>query len=131
MDAVEIVSELALKARAAARTLSTTNGAERKAALYAIAAAIEARSAEILKAKTETETEQDIILTAEDLRKLSPLDWARYGTNRIAYLRPVMVNNQRSVAIHAADGTQIGAAPDYALAAAAIFQHGMGVALVH
>jgi hypothetical protein len=80
---------------------------------------------------TETETEQDIILTAEDLRKLSPLDWARYGTNRIAYLRPVMLNNQRSVAIHAADGTQIGAAPDYALAAAAIFQHGMGVALVH
>ena len=79
----------------------------------------------------ETETEQDIILTAEDLRKLSPLDWARYGTNRIAYLRPVMVNNQRSVAIHAADGTQIGAAPDNALAAAAIFQHGMGVALVH
>ena len=81
--------------------------------------------------ETETETEQDIILTAEALRKLSPLDWARYGTNRIAYLRPVMVNNQRSVAIHAADGTQIGAAPDNALAAAAIFQHGMGVALVH
>jgi DUF1009 family protein len=81
--------------------------------------------------ETETETEQDIILTAEALRKLSPLDWARYGTNRIAYLRPVMVNNQRAVAIHAADGTQIGAAPDYALAAAAIFQHGMGVALVH
>ena len=54
------------------------------------------------------------------MRQLSPLDWARYGTNRIAYLRPVMVNNQRAIAIHAADGTQIGAAPDYALAAAAI-----------
>jgi hypothetical protein len=79
----------------------------------------------------ETETEQDIILTAEVLRQLSPLDWARYGANRIAYMRPVMVNNQRSVAIHAADGMQIGAAPDYALGAAAIFQHGMGVALVH
>ena len=81
--------------------------------------------------ENQTEAEQDIILTAEDLRKLSPLDWARYGANRIAYMRPVMVNNQRAVAIHAADGTQIGAAPDYALAAAAIFQHGMGVALVH
>ncbi|MEY2709838.1 MAG: hypothetical protein RL031_711, partial [Actinomycetota bacterium] len=46
MDAVEIVSDLALKARAAARTLSTATGAERKAALYAIAAAIESRSAE-------------------------------------------------------------------------------------
>ena len=80
---------------------------------------------------TETEAEQEIILTAEALRKLSPLDWARYGTNRIAYMRPVLVNNKPSIAIHAADGTQIGAAPDYALGAAAIFQHGMGVALVH
>ncbi len=53
MDAVEIVSGLALKARTAARTLSTASGAERKAALYAIAAAIESRSAEILKANAE------------------------------------------------------------------------------
>ena len=53
MDAVEIVSDLALKARTAARTLSTATGAERKAALYAIAAAIESRSAEILKANAE------------------------------------------------------------------------------
>ena len=53
MDAVAIVSELALKARTAARTLSTATGAERKAALYEIAAAIESRSAEILKANAE------------------------------------------------------------------------------
>jgi glutamate-5-semialdehyde dehydrogenase len=53
MDAVEIVSGLALKARTAARTLSTATGAERKAALYAIAAAIEVRSGEILKANAE------------------------------------------------------------------------------
>jgi len=53
MDAVAIVSELALKARTAARTLSTATGAERKAALYSIAAAIESRSAEILKANAE------------------------------------------------------------------------------
>jgi len=53
MDAVAIVSELALKARTAARTLSLATGAERKAALYAIAAAIESRSAEILKANGE------------------------------------------------------------------------------
>ena len=53
MNAVEIVSELALKARTAARTLSTTTGAERKAALYKIAEAIESRSAEILHANGE------------------------------------------------------------------------------
>lgn len=53
MDAVAIVSELALKARTAARTLSTASGAERKAALCAIADAIESRSAEILTANAE------------------------------------------------------------------------------
>jgi glutamate-5-semialdehyde dehydrogenase len=53
MDAVAIVSELALKARTAARTLSTATGAERKAALHKIAEAIESRSAEILNANGE------------------------------------------------------------------------------
>jgi glutamate-5-semialdehyde dehydrogenase len=53
MDAVAIVSVLALKARTAARTLSTATGAERKAALNKIAEAIESRSAEILKANGE------------------------------------------------------------------------------
>jgi len=50
MDAVAVVEELALKARKAARTLSTATGVERKAALEAIAQAIESRSAEILAA---------------------------------------------------------------------------------
>ena len=50
MDAAQIVAELALTARKAGRTLSTATGAERKAALYAIADAIEKRSAEILTA---------------------------------------------------------------------------------
>lgn len=53
MNALEIVAELALKARTAARTLSTATGAERKTALYKIADAIESRSAEILKANGE------------------------------------------------------------------------------
>jgi glutamate-5-semialdehyde dehydrogenase len=53
MSAVEIVSELAIKARTAARTLSGATGAERKAALYKIAEAIESRSAEIIKANGE------------------------------------------------------------------------------
>lgn len=50
MDAVQIVGELALKARKASRSLSTATGAERKTALEAIAQAIESRSAEILAA---------------------------------------------------------------------------------
>ena len=50
MNAEAVVAELARKARKASRTLSTATGAERKAALEAIAQAIESRSAEILAA---------------------------------------------------------------------------------
>jgi len=50
MNAEAVVTELAQKARKASRTLSTATGAERKAALEAIAQAIESRSAEILAA---------------------------------------------------------------------------------
>ena len=50
MDSVALVAGLADKARLAARTIATASGAERKSALEAIAAALEARSAEILAA---------------------------------------------------------------------------------
>jgi glutamate-5-semialdehyde dehydrogenase len=50
MSATELVADLATRARTAARTLSTATGAERKAALAAIAQALESRSAEILAA---------------------------------------------------------------------------------
>lgn len=80
--------------------------------------------------RDEDERDEDI-LPAEVLRSLSPLAWARYGATSIAYVRPVVVNGQPACAIHAADGTPIGAAPNMALATAAILQHGMGAALVH
>ena len=50
MDATVIISHLADTARIAARTLKTATAEERRAALHAIADAIEARSAEILSA---------------------------------------------------------------------------------
>ena len=50
MDAAQIVSNLAVTARSAARTLSVSTGAQRAAALNAIADAIESRSSEILEA---------------------------------------------------------------------------------
>ena len=56
MDASALVAKLADSARSAARTLNVATGAERKAALLAIADAIEARSAEIL-----TANEKDMI----------------------------------------------------------------------
>jgi glutamate-5-semialdehyde dehydrogenase len=50
MDAKGLISQLADSARLAGRTLSVSTGAQRKDALKVIAAAIEARSAEILAA---------------------------------------------------------------------------------
>lgn len=68
---------------------------------------------------------------AASLRSLSVADWARFGVQEIAYLRPVVVNGVRAISIHAADGTPIGAAPSEQLAVAAVLQHEMAPALVH
>jgi hypothetical protein len=68
---------------------------------------------------------------AAGLRYLSAADWAAFGVQEIAYIRPVVANGVRAMAIHAADGTPIGAAPDARLAIAAILQHEMEPALVH
>lgn len=68
---------------------------------------------------------------AVDLRQISAADWAAFGVQQIAYIRPVLVNGVRAMSIHAADGTPIGAAPDARLAAAAILQHDMEPALLH
>ena len=53
MSATELINALADSARVAARTLSVATGAERSAALNAIADAITARSAEIIAANEE------------------------------------------------------------------------------
>ncbi|HWX49660.1 MAG TPA: DUF1150 family protein [Roseomonas sp.] len=68
---------------------------------------------------------------ADALRQLAPAEWARFGAEQIAYIRPILVDGNHAVAIHAADGTQIGAAPDATLATAAILQHEMVPVLVH
>jgi hypothetical protein len=68
---------------------------------------------------------------ALSLRELSGADWQRFGVQEIAYIRPVVVDGVHAMAIHAADGTPIGAAPNAELAIAAILQHEMAPALVH
>jgi hypothetical protein len=65
------------------------------------------------------------------LRRLTPGDFARFGTGDIAYFRAVLVNGEPAVAIFAADGTPIGGAPNESLAIAAIIQHEMAPARVH
>jgi hypothetical protein len=68
--------------------------------------------------------------TSDILRKLTPEAFASLGAEQIAYLRPVVVNGQKVIAIHAANGQPIGGAPNAELAAAAISQHGMAPAWV-
>jgi hypothetical protein len=65
------------------------------------------------------------------LRQLSVQDWARFGVQEIAYIRPVVVNGVPAMSIHAADGTPIGAAPTAELAIAAIEQHELAAVRVH
>ncbi len=68
---------------------------------------------------------------AGSLKGISVADWARFGAEDIAYIRPVVVDGVKAIAIHAADGTPIGAAPSAELAVAAIIEHEMEPALVH
>lgn len=68
---------------------------------------------------------------ANPLLGLSPIDFARFGLEEVAYFRPIVLNGVRAVAIHAADGTQIGAAPSTDLAIAAIIEHEMAPVALH
>ena len=82
MSATELVADLARRARTAARTLSTATGAERKAALEAIAQALESRSAEILAANEadmvnaraenmHPQMQDRLLLTAERIKAIA------------------------------------------------------------
>ena len=82
MSATELVADLATRARTAARTLSTATGVERKAALEAIAQALESRSAEILAANEadmvnaraenmHPQMQDRLLLTAERIKAIA------------------------------------------------------------
>jgi hypothetical protein len=69
--------------------------------------------------------------TKPGYRRMDPAAFAALGAHQIAYVRPVVVNGQKVAAIFAADGTQIGAAPDVPTAMAAVVQHEMAPVMVH
>ena len=84
-----------------------------------------------MKSNDSFDGPMDAAQAAIALRNLSVTDWARFGVQEIAYIRPMLLNGVRAMAIHAADGTPIGAAPNAELAIAAILQHEMAPALLH
>lgn len=97
MSATSTVAELADRARLAARTLTTATGAERRAALNAIAAEIEARSAEIVAANKididrgiaegmHPQLQDRLLLTAERIKGIAS------GARQVAALQDPLGN---------------------------------------
>ena len=68
---------------------------------------------------------------AEKLRHITPQDFAAMGMQQVAYIRPAVVNGVTAFTIHAADGTQIGMAPNRDVAAAAVIQHELEPVSLH
>ncbi|OJX81790.1 DUF1150 family protein [Magnetospirillum sp. 64-120] len=62
---------------------------------------------------------------------MSAADFAAWGTPGLAFVKRVVVDNETSWSIHAADGTNIGLAPNREVAMAAIIQHELEPASVH
>ena len=68
---------------------------------------------------------------AEKLRQISPQDFAAMGMQHLAYIKPALVNGVSTFTIHAADGTQIGMAPNRDVAFAAVVQHELEPVSLH
>ncbi|MBR9972570.1 DUF1150 family protein [Magnetospirillum sulfuroxidans] len=65
------------------------------------------------------------------LHPMSAADFAAWGMPVLAFVKPIVVDEQTSWAIYAADGTQMGLAPSRAIAFAAIIQHELEPVSVH
>lgn len=70
-------------------------------------------------------------MTNTELLKPETTDLAQLGLNFVAYVRPVVVEQEEVFAICAADGTQMGLAPTRDVAFAAIRQHELEPLSVH
>jgi hypothetical protein len=67
----------------------------------------------------------------ERLKHLSTRDLALLGLNDVAYVKRIVINDRTGFSIHAADGCQIGTAPDRDTAFAGIRQHDLEPVSVH
>ena len=65
------------------------------------------------------------------IRQISSTELEILGMDKIAFIKPVITENGRVFAIHAADGTPMAIASTASLAAAAIIQNEMLPTLVH
>lgn len=65
------------------------------------------------------------------LKNISPKEFALWGIQDVAYIRPVMDNGKQAAAIYAADGTQVAVMKTMALAEAAVRQNDLEPLSVH
>ncbi|ACJ00568.1 DUF1150 family protein [Rhodospirillum centenum] len=69
--------------------------------------------------------------TSQSLRTLSAQDFATFGLNDLAYLKPVTAEGRTGIAIHAADGTELTVVQDRALAVVTVRQNDMEAVSLH
>lgn len=69
--------------------------------------------------------------TFTHLRQLSTQDFAAFGVDHVAYIRPVDVEGVAAFSIHAADGTPLSVLPQRDVAFAAVRQNDMEPLSVH
>lgn len=67
----------------------------------------------------------------ENYTPMTSTDLARLGMNFVAYVKPILIEDEVRFAICAADGTQMGLAPNREVAFAAIRQHELEPLSVH
>lgn len=66
-----------------------------------------------------------------NVHNISAEQLGQLGMRQLAYLRPVLVEGNACIAIHAADGTPLALAGDVDQAVQAIIQHEMVPVAVH
>ncbi|HYC04015.1 MAG TPA: DUF1150 family protein [Azospirillaceae bacterium] len=69
--------------------------------------------------------------TSQILRQLSAQDFAAFGVNEVAFVKPVLVNGTAAFAIHAANGQPLAVAPDLAVAFATVRQNDLEPVSLH
>ena len=67
----------------------------------------------------------------EELKHISSREFALLGLNEVAYVKPIVVNDEVNYAIFSADGTQVAVLPDREVALATIRQHDLEPASLH
>ncbi len=64
-------------------------------------------------------------------KDITPQEFTALGVQNMAYIKPVVVNDQPAFAIHAADGTPMAVMSDRQVAEAAVRQHDLEPVSVH